>query len=136
MPYLFTVEHLSRYLAMRLTLDIDAEIPATELQNFSIYIASQPTQFIILNGNQTLQQVNEKFWKVSNISNELNCYRIVCCLFIQLEFSFQNRSTSQWKCTTRGKNPNRIIAHEKTLILILNSRLNFTVIYDFPTIQN
>lgn len=50
---------------MRLTLDLDSEMPATErLQNFCIYIAPQPSQFLILNGNQTLQQVNEKFWKV------------------------------------------------------------------------
>lgn len=51
---------------MRITLDLDSELPATErLQNFSIYIAPQPSQFLILNGNQTLQQVNEKFWKVT-----------------------------------------------------------------------
>lgn len=63
----FTVEHLSKYLAMRLTLDLDSELPATErLQNFSIYIAPQPSQFMILNGNQTLQQVNEKHWKVND----------------------------------------------------------------------
>lgn len=62
----FLVEHLSKYLAMRITLDLDSELPATErLQNFSIYIAPQPSQFLILNGNQTLQQVNEKFWKVT-----------------------------------------------------------------------
>lgn len=65
---LFLVEHLSKYLAMRLTLDLDAELPAAtateRLQNFCIYIAPQPAQFLILNGNQTLQQVNEKFWKV------------------------------------------------------------------------
>lgn len=61
----FIVDHLSKYLAMRLTLDIESELPATErLQNFCIYIAPQPAQFLILNGNQTLQQVNEKFWKV------------------------------------------------------------------------
>lgn len=50
---------------MRLTLDLDTELTATErLNNFCIYIAPQPAQFLILNGNQTLQQVNEKFWKV------------------------------------------------------------------------
>lgn len=61
-----SVEHLSKYLAMRLTLDLDTELSATErLNNFCIYIAPQPSQFLILNGNQTLQQVNEKFWKVN-----------------------------------------------------------------------
>ncbi|XP_031625287.1 E3 ubiquitin-protein ligase RING1 [Contarinia nasturtii] len=61
-----SVEHLSQYLAMRLSLDLDSELPATErLQNFCIYIAPQPGQFLILNGNQTLQQVNEKFWKIN-----------------------------------------------------------------------
>lgn len=67
----FSVEHLSKYLAMRLTLDLDSELPATErLQNFCIYIAPQPGQFLILNGNQTLQQVNEKFWKVNRLTHE------------------------------------------------------------------
>lgn len=52
---------------MRLQLDLDSELPAAErLQNFTIHIAPQPSQFLILNGNQTLQQVNEKFWKVNN----------------------------------------------------------------------
>lgn len=50
---------------MRLTLDLDTELPeAYRLLNFCIYIAPQPSQLVILNGNQTLQQVNEKFWKV------------------------------------------------------------------------
>lgn len=65
--FIQSVEHLSKYLAMRLTLDLDTELTATErLNNFCIYIAPQPSQFLILNGNQTLQQVNEKFWKVKS----------------------------------------------------------------------
>ncbi|XP_055388022.1 E3 ubiquitin-protein ligase RING1 [Condylostylus longicornis] len=61
-----TVDHLSKYLAMRLSLDLDSELPeAYRLLNFCIYVAPQPNQLVILSGNQTLQQVNEKFWKVN-----------------------------------------------------------------------
>lgn len=61
-----TVDHLSKYLAMRLTLDLETELPeAYRLVNFCIYIAPQPLQLVVLSGNQTLSQVNEKFWKVN-----------------------------------------------------------------------
>ncbi|XP_055633518.1 E3 ubiquitin-protein ligase RING1-like [Toxorhynchites rutilus septentrionalis] len=61
-----TVDHLSKYLAMRLTLDLDTELPeAYKVVNFCIYIAPQPSQLVVLSGNQTLSQVNEKFWKVN-----------------------------------------------------------------------
>ncbi|XP_050087120.1 E3 ubiquitin-protein ligase RING1 isoform X1 [Anopheles aquasalis] len=62
-----TIDHLSKYLAMRLTLDLDQELPESyRLVNFCIYIAQQTDQLVVLSGNQTLQQVNEKFWKVVN----------------------------------------------------------------------
>lgn len=65
-----TVDHLSKYLAMRLTLDLDTELDSElwpyRLVNFCIYIAPQPQQLVVLSGNQTLSQVNEKFWKVVN----------------------------------------------------------------------
>ncbi|CAD6993580.1 E3 ubiquitin-protein ligase RING1 isoform X2 [Ceratitis capitata] len=61
-----TVDHLSQYLAMRLTLDLGSDLPeAYRMLNFCIYIAPQPQQLVILNGNQTLHQVNDKFWKVN-----------------------------------------------------------------------
>ncbi|EDW59096.1 E3 ubiquitin-protein ligase RING1 [Drosophila virilis] len=61
-----TVDHLSKYLAIRLTLDLGADLPeACRLLNFCIYVAPQPQQLVILNGNQTLHQVNDKFWKVN-----------------------------------------------------------------------
>ncbi|CAD6993581.1 unnamed protein product [Ceratitis capitata] len=63
-----TVDHLSQYLAMRLTLDLGSDLPeAYRMLNFCIYIAPQPQQLVILNGNQTLHQVNDKFWKVSKV---------------------------------------------------------------------
>ena len=66
------VDHLSKYLAMRLTLDLDTELPdAYRLINFCIYIAPQPLQLVVLSGNQSLQQVNEKFWKVITIDFRL-----------------------------------------------------------------
>lgn len=59
-----TVEHLSKYLAMRLTLD--AQLTESVLKNlvFTIYVANNSLQLVALSGSQTLQQVNEKFWKV------------------------------------------------------------------------
>lgn len=59
------VDHLSKYLAMRLTLDLDAELPeAYRLLNFCIYVAPSPGQFVPLAGSQTLRQINDRFWKV------------------------------------------------------------------------
>lgn len=63
-----TVDHLSKYLAMRFALDKQEELGAeapTEISPFSIYIAVTPGQFSLLDGNVTLDQVNEKFWKVN-----------------------------------------------------------------------
>ncbi|KAL4708694.1 hypothetical protein ACJJTC_017373 [Scirpophaga incertulas] len=61
-----SVDHLSKYLAMRLTLDLDAELPeAYRLLNFCIYVAPSPGQFVPLAGSQTLRQINDKFWKVN-----------------------------------------------------------------------
>ncbi|XP_038211699.1 E3 ubiquitin-protein ligase RING1 [Zerene cesonia] len=61
-----SVDHLSKYLAMRLTLDLDAELPeAYRLLNFCIYVAPSPGQFVPLAGSQTLRQINDKYWKVN-----------------------------------------------------------------------
>jgi len=61
-----TVDHLHKYLAMRLTLDLDSQLSQTHhLLNFCIYISPSPNQFVQLNGNQTLGQVNDKYWKVN-----------------------------------------------------------------------
>lgn len=50
---------------MRLTLDLDfPEIPDS-LNNFCIYISPSAGQFVVLNGVQTLDDVNEKYWKVN-----------------------------------------------------------------------
>lgn len=62
-----SVDHLSKYLAMRLTLDLDAELPeAYRLLNFCIYVSPQPGQFVPLAGAQTLRQISDKFWKQVN----------------------------------------------------------------------
>lgn len=57
-----TVDHLSKYLAMRLTLDLQ-EPEQDRILNFCIFIAPQQDQFVILQGAQNLAQVNEKYWK-------------------------------------------------------------------------
>ncbi|MCL4129189.1 UNVERIFIED_CONTAM: hypothetical protein GTU68_007294, partial [Idotea baltica] len=64
-----TVDHLSKYLAMRLTLatrtgELETELPSS-LNNFCIYIAPTPDQYIVLSGSLTLEQVNEKYWRVN-----------------------------------------------------------------------
>ena len=63
--FFFPVDHLSKYLAMRLTLDnMDSDLSdSLGLVNFCIYIAPTPGQYVLLNGNQTLRQVNDKYWK-------------------------------------------------------------------------
>lgn len=68
-----TVDHLSKYLAMRLSLDAQLTEPTFKTLTFSIYIAPMPSQLVVLSGNQTLQQVNEKFWKVSKQYNASIC---------------------------------------------------------------
>lgn len=61
-----TVDHLHKYLAMRLTLDLDSQLPTSHsLLNFCIYISPSTGQYVQLNGNQTLGQVNDKYWKVN-----------------------------------------------------------------------
>ncbi|XP_017774440.1 PREDICTED: E3 ubiquitin-protein ligase RING1-like [Nicrophorus vespilloides] len=61
-----TVDHLHKYLAMRLTLDLDSQLPQSHnLLNFCIYISPSSGQYVQLNGNQNLGQVNDKFWKIN-----------------------------------------------------------------------
>ncbi|XP_039289805.1 E3 ubiquitin-protein ligase RING1 [Nilaparvata lugens] len=59
-----TVDHLSKYLATRLALDLGSEISDRSL-NFCIFVAPTPGQFMALSGNQTLRQVNDRFWKLN-----------------------------------------------------------------------
>lgn len=62
----FPVDHLNKYLAMRLTLDnMDSNTSDNlGLFNFCIYIAPTPGQLTVLSGNQTMRQVNDKYWKL------------------------------------------------------------------------
>ncbi|KAL4100597.1 hypothetical protein QTP88_020639 [Uroleucon formosanum] len=60
-----TVDHLNKYLAMRLAVDLGSEHPERAL-NFLIYVAPTTDQFVSLKGNQTLRNVQEKFWKFNN----------------------------------------------------------------------
>jgi len=47
---------------MRLTLDLVPELPERAL-SFLIYVSPTSDQYVPLNGNQTLQQVHDKYWK-------------------------------------------------------------------------
>lgn len=82
-----TVDHLSKYLAMRLTIDMEKQAPEHRLLNFCIYIMPQNEQstvaaaaagggangaststgdqLVVLPGACTLAQINEQYWKVS-----------------------------------------------------------------------
>lgn len=103
------VDHLSKYLAMRLTLDLENEIPeADRMLNFCIYINPHSLQFLVLNGNQTLQQVSEKFWKVS----ENDC--IVLAINSRLlTFPFHYRQINRWKCSIHGRNHKTLRVYQK-----------------------
>ncbi|XP_067892573.1 E3 ubiquitin-protein ligase RING2 isoform X3 [Heterodontus francisci] len=68
-----TVDHLSKYLAMRLALE---ELRKNEESNpmnvetvsekqYTIYIATVNGQFTLLNGSFSLELVSEKYWKVN-----------------------------------------------------------------------
>jgi len=62
--FFFLVDHLSKYLAMRLTVDLGSELSEQAL-NFFIYVASTADQLVPLSGNQTLRNVHDKYWKVN-----------------------------------------------------------------------
>lgn len=66
----FLVDHLSKYLAMRLALDYKKNEPQgadgpSASTRYIIYIASTPGQYTVLNGSMTLELVNKKYWKVN-----------------------------------------------------------------------
>lgn len=70
--YEFTVDHLAKYLAMRLALESQQEDgganpteESSEATQFTIYIASMPGQYTPLPGSMILDFVNEKYWKVN-----------------------------------------------------------------------
>ncbi|PVD38548.1 hypothetical protein C0Q70_01164 [Pomacea canaliculata] len=62
-----TVDHLSKYLAIRLSLDAQnmENAGASAEDKYTIYIASQPGVLTSLNGSMPLEQVNEKYWRVN-----------------------------------------------------------------------
>ncbi|XP_028657162.1 E3 ubiquitin-protein ligase RING2-A-like [Erpetoichthys calabaricus] len=75
-----TVDHLSKYLALRIALEeeqkaAESSTPssagrAVNLEDvsekqYTIYITTSGGQFTTLNGSLTLELVNEKYWKVS-----------------------------------------------------------------------
>lgn len=59
-----TVDHLSKYLAMRLTLEKQPH-PEDYRMSFLIFIAPQPNVFVPLTGAQSLSQIQEKYWKIN-----------------------------------------------------------------------
>ncbi|XP_030053084.1 E3 ubiquitin-protein ligase RING1 isoform X2 [Microcaecilia unicolor] len=69
-----TVDHLSKYLALRIALEEQqqrgedsegANLGEVSEKQYTIYITTASGQFTTLNGSLTLELVNEKYWKVS-----------------------------------------------------------------------
>lgn len=69
-----TVDHLSKYLALRIALEEQqkrgeeseaASLGEVSEKQYTIYITTASGQFTTLNGSLTLELVNEKYWKVS-----------------------------------------------------------------------
>lgn len=62
-----TVDHLSKYLAIRLSLDAakGEQSKSRGETNYVIYIASTPGNYTALNGSMTLHQVNERYWRIN-----------------------------------------------------------------------
>ncbi|XP_028399738.1 E3 ubiquitin-protein ligase RING2-like [Dendronephthya gigantea] len=61
-----TVDHLSRYLSIRLNLKSGGkDVEENEEPAYTIFIATTPGQFTELPGSMSLDNVNEKYWKVN-----------------------------------------------------------------------
>ncbi|XP_058864768.1 E3 ubiquitin-protein ligase RING2-B-like isoform X2 [Acipenser ruthenus] len=72
-----TVDHLSKYLALRIALEEQqralessagggaVSLEEVSEKQYTIYITTSGGQFTTLNGSLTLELVNEKYWKVS-----------------------------------------------------------------------
>ncbi|XP_037094400.1 E3 ubiquitin-protein ligase RING2-like [Pollicipes pollicipes] len=58
-----TVDHLTKYLMMRLPLDLESPL-AGNLTNFSIQVSPAAGQYVTLPGDLTLDQVSERHWRV------------------------------------------------------------------------
>ncbi|KAI4898653.1 hypothetical protein NFI96_025951 [Prochilodus magdalenae] len=68
-----TVDHLSKYLAVRLALEelrkngeaSPINVEAASEKQYTIYIPTANNQFTVLNGSFSLELVSEKYWKVN-----------------------------------------------------------------------
>ncbi|CAG5122298.1 unnamed protein product [Candidula unifasciata] len=62
-----TVDHLSKYLAIRLSVDVHDgdEVDAAGNRLFDIFVSSHPGHYVLLTGPTTLEQVKEKYWKAN-----------------------------------------------------------------------
>ncbi|XP_060577564.1 E3 ubiquitin-protein ligase RING2-like [Ruditapes philippinarum] len=62
-----TVDHLSKYLAIRLSLEVqsDADPSSADESKYAIFIYTGANNYTPLPGSMTLEQVNDKFWNVN-----------------------------------------------------------------------
>lgn len=59
-----TIDHLSKYLATRLAIDVGSGLPE-RTYNFCIYALPPAGEFILLPGSHTLRFVNDKYWRLN-----------------------------------------------------------------------
>ncbi|GFO00944.1 E3 ubiquitin-protein ligase ring2-like [Plakobranchus ocellatus] len=64
-----TVDHLAKYLAIRLSMDTasdgDDDDMTSSSKLFDIFVGSQPGHYVLLNGPTTLEQIKERYWKIN-----------------------------------------------------------------------
>lgn len=60
--YLLAVNHLSKYLETRASIDLGSAFNNREI-SFSVHIAPNPGNFIGLNDSESLRNVVDKYWR-------------------------------------------------------------------------
>jgi len=60
-----TVDHLSKYLAIRLSIDSSRDCDEDEdTCQFDIFVSSPPGHYILLNGATSLEEIQDRYWKL------------------------------------------------------------------------
>ncbi len=91
-----TVDHLVKYLSMRHILDCangdaqqDVRETSSEASLFTMYVASGPGQYQPLVGPMTLNQINEKYWRVNRPLELFYAYKMQTTSWNDFNFSFK-----------------------------------------------
>ena len=57
------MDHLTKYLVMRLPLDLESPLAGSSLTNLAIAVSPTPGHFVTLSGDLSLEQVSERYWR-------------------------------------------------------------------------